>query len=246
MKSMWTLFKMGLWMLLGALIGAGSMLTLLKLDTDQMALNIQEFMNGVIQNILMIQIISALFFVGIAIYYVFKSNRLLHRLSPMDDDETVELSLDNALNKGLFINNIYVILSFLFFGFAVDMTNKWIIASIVVFLVVFVVSMLIEIKSIQIIQSKDPMKKGDPASIKFDKQWIDSCDEAERLLIFKAAYKNMIFSKYMIMFVFIVTLFSKMIFDTGNYPIVIVSMIWLFQNIHYMVVSIKLSKEKIY
>ena len=40
------------------------------------------------------------------------------------------------------------------------------------------------------VQRVYPEKKGDPASRKFQKEWLESCDEAERAMIYQSAYKS--------------------------------------------------------
>lgn len=47
-----------------------------------------------------------------------------------------------------------------------------------------------QIRYVRVIQKIYPDKKGDPTSLKFPKQWLESCDEAEKECIYQASYKG--------------------------------------------------------
>ena len=46
-----------------------------------------------------------------------------------------------------------------------------------------------QVATVKQIQKKDPMKHGDAADLRFQKEWIRSCDEVEKRVIYEASYK---------------------------------------------------------
>lgn len=99
-----------------------------------------------------------------------------------------------------------------------------------------------EVKITRLIQAKDPMKKGDPTSIKFNKTYFESLDESEKNQVYQVTYHTFKFMEYTFIVVFGLTLALKMYFDMGNAPMLTVSLMWLIQSIVYFYYSKKYSK----
>lgn len=66
-------------------------------------------------------------------------------------------------------------------------------------LIVILFSAYMVKKIVNIYKSVDPMKKGDPYSMSFNKDWIESLDEREQLEIYKASYKSLQYIQYAIL-----------------------------------------------
>lgn len=90
-----------------------------------------------------------------------------------------------------------------------------------------------QIRYVKITQRNHPEKQGDPTSKKFQQQWIDSCDEAEKELIYKSSYKTyLIISKSMPVLIF-VTMILHLFFNTGILATVVVAIMWLIATFSY-------------
>lgn len=78
----------------------------------------------------------------------------------------------------------------------------------------------------------------------FSKKWVDSCDEAIKLGIFKSAYKayTCVSTTCIILWIFCVIGYD--LWNFGVMPMVIVTIIWLVQTISYSIESIKYNKRK--
>lgn len=70
------------------------------------------------------------------------------------------------------------------------------------------------------------MKKGEVCSWSFDREWLASCDEAERMLMYRSSYRTFQMMKNLMPVMEGAALFGKIFMGTGNFPIVLVSLIW--------------------
>ena len=93
-----------------------------------------------------------------------------------------------------------------------------------------VVILFLEAALVNQIQKADPMKKGDIGSLRFNRDWLESCDEAERLGIYKASYKSFQVMNSLCPVMEAAALLGKIMFDTGNFPIILVTVLWAVQT----------------
>lgn len=63
-------------------------------------------------------------------------------------------------------------------------------AAMIVFILIFIYSGLWSVRYVKRIQKIYPEKAADPTSRKFHKQWVESCDEAEKEVIYQSSYKT--------------------------------------------------------
>lgn len=89
------------------------------------------------------------------------------------------------------------------------------------------------------------MKKGDPGDMRFMKDWMKSCDEAEKMLTYQAAYETFAVMKTALLVAHVIALFGKINFGTGNLPIVLTSGLWFLNSLVYCMKSMKLEKSRI-
>ena len=146
-------------------------------------------------------------------------------------------------NYALLVNAVGLVLLFLSYGLAADGKNRYFMQSTIVFLVTCMLSVVLEVLIIYQAKRLDPMKKGDPGDLTFSKQWMDSCDEAEKMIVWKAAYETYTVMKVLIMAAFVAALFGKVGFGTGNFPLVLIGILWLVQSALYMAKSMKMDQE---
>lgn len=155
---------------------------------------------------------------------------------------------DRKLSIGLIAINIGTILSFMFFGicicnlkgmldsgsFAVPMTATG----------VFVVGMLAEIKIQQVIvdltKKMNPKMVGSVYDTDFQKKWEGSCDEAEKMMIYKAAYKAFKVINITCITLFILTCAAGVLLDIGCLPTIVISIIWLATQSAYFIEAFRL------
>lgn len=92
---------------------------------------------------------------------------------------------------------------------------------------------ILEIMYYHLIQKRDPQKKGDPSSFSFNKKWLASCDETEKMVIYQAGYKGFSVMQILVLVGIIIAGIGKFDFDTGNFPIVLLGIVWIGGNLTF-------------
>ena len=96
---------------------------------------------------------------------------------------------------------------------------------------------------VKLLQKVHPEKKGDIASKDFHKQWLESCDEAEKEAVYQSSYSTYIFSGKLIGILLVVTMIAHLFFNTGVFAIVVVGVIYLCITVKYCVSCVKLKNK---
>ena len=95
------------------------------------------------------------------------------------------------------------------------------------------------------IQKIYPDKKGDPTSLKFPKQWLESCDEAEKEMVYQSAYKAYMALGKMIQILLCATMILHLVFHTGILAVIVVGVIYLTMTLTYHRSCVSLQKAKL-
>lgn len=79
----------------------------------------------------------------------------------------------------------------------------------------------------------NPEKRGNIFSWNFNKEWLASCDEREKLKLFQAAYYTHLSMQILYLVIFCVLILLSGIIRVGVLPFVILGAVWLFQLLSY-------------
>lgn len=164
-----------------------------------------------------------------------------------EDEQAVE-RLEGRLGVALMLDGSFMI--FLFFGMAIILAT--IDSHSVLVAVICITEMLISLAWVCILQQKivdlekriNPEKKGSVYDVKFNKTWMDSCDEREQLLIFKSAYQAYKVTSHFCMALSLVLMLGSMPFGYGPLPAGAVLLVWLVEMLSYCITAAKLEKHK--
>lgn len=115
----------------------------------------------------------------------------------------------------------------------------------VIFLACYAYDGFWQVRFVKVVQTAYPEKKGEPSSAKFQQQWLESCDEAERELIYRSAYKSYIQTSKVIPILLVLVMLGHLFFDTGMMAIMIVAVIWIIHSVSYISSCVKLKGQKI-
>lgn len=118
-------------------------------------------------------------------------------------------------------------------------------AACLIFLACYTYDGFWQIRYVKQVQKAYPEKKGDPSSGKFRQQWLDSCDEAEKEVIYRSAYKSYLCTNKTIPALLLITMLGHLFFNTGIMAIVTVAFIWLVVAVSYLRTCVKLKGKKI-
>jgi len=162
-----------------------------------------------------------------------------------DDEEAVE-RIDSLLNWGLLINSICLMLAYFLtsvpFCYMEDMGAGAFLLSLIGFLVCLVVMIIGQQKIVDLAKKLYPEKRGSVYDTKFEKQWFNSCDEAERAAIGQAAYAAYKATNLTCMLLWMALVIGAMLFEIGVLPIAVVTIIWLVSSVSYCRHAMKAGK----
>nr|WP_242963719.1 DUF3169 family protein [Lachnoclostridium sp. An131] len=113
-----------------------------------------------------------------------------------------------------------------------------------VFIICMVYDSFWQIRYVKLIQLGHPEKTADPSSRNFQKKWLESCDEAEREVIYRSAYKAYAMMGKLVPVLLVVTMLANLFFNTGMLAVVMVAVIWLAVTMTYTCSCVALKEEK--
>lgn len=171
-----------------------------------------------------------------------------------EDEECDQLEYEEE-RTGAFGTNLNVLsqvvsIFFLTFGYSMkyieadDYAYSFLVAC-VIFVVSYIYIYFWQIRYVKLLQKTHPEKKGDPSSTKFQEQWLESCDEAEKECIYQASYKGYQTVMKWVPILTFVALILHMFFDTGILAIVMTSVIWLVTSVTYCRACLQNKGEKL-
>lgn len=171
------------------------------------------------------------------------------------DEEMEEAACDRVdllLSKSMIIASCGMIISFMFFGinFAFmerNVEERWILFTISTVIFVLCSFGYIRLNQLQVDLTKrmNPKMRGSVYDFKFHEKWEDSCDEAEKMTIYKAAYKAFQAVNTLCSGIWVVLAVGSFVFHFGPLPIVLLTVIWLTLNGVYYRETMRLEHGKI-
>lgn len=190
---------------------------------------------------IILPIISILFFI--------KAKKLL---SAWDgEDEALPDAVDIKLSAILWISSTVLIVSYFLIaasysgGFSTFENKENIVpffVGIFAFFAILVETVVIQQKSVDMAKKTNPEKTASVYDMKFQKKWLDSCDEAEKILIGKCASKAFSATNTACMFLAVVLAIGALIFEIGFLPSLVVCLIWIVNQSAYYKEAMKYSK----
>lgn len=165
------------------------------------------------------------------------------------DNEDILERIDKRLNIGIFLTGSLLFVDYFLFSahtlaIIKDVHRSGIefLISIAGLLVSMVFSIVLQQKIVDFVKEMNPEKRGSIYDMKFQNKWMDTCDEAEQLTIYKVSYKAYKKVNSLCLILFILLFFVSVIFKTGLFPIAIVLGILLYSNAVYMLEAVKEGK----
>lgn len=101
-----------------------------------------------------------------------------------------------------------------------------------------------QMRYVKTIQIAHPYMKGDPSERNFQKKWLESCDEAEREMIYQSSYKAYMTLNKCIPVLLVVTMLSHLFFQTGIMAVLAVAAIWLLVSLTYTGSCVSTKRKK--
>lgn len=185
--------------------------------------------------------------IGFSIFLYCRANRRIEEWDQEDEDFIEEV--ERQIETGMVVTEVMQILFFLFLGFVFLnlRQERRITQSIIgcfIFLILAVGMIFLQRGYVGLIQKINPEKRGDALEIGFQKKWIESCDELERMQMYESAYYSFQITQKCFPMGMGILLFTEVYFETGVFPVLVLSLLWLIQTIAYKRHAIKLMRRK--
>lgn len=186
----------------------------------------------------------------------FRCVGMYKRLQKDMENEELWDKMESALNIPMIfatVNLIYSMILFsglCYYSLFCDYAKKgpfekaMVIAGVVLWIATYIISLGAEKLIIDYEKKLNPEKKGNMFDFGFQKQWVNSCDEAQRRMMHRAAYEAMNTMNLAFMVTWILSFLSMFLFQTGLLPIVITAVLWGIMNVTYTTNAAKLESGK--
>ena len=193
---------------------------------------------------------------GYSVFHYYKAKKLVENWDGMDEE-----MLDRAediLGLSMISNNIMQVSNFFFFSAMTYISeiaipniehiakNRITMMAVVVgiFILNMVIITVIQKLTIDLTKKINPEKNGNIFDKDFTKDWLASCDEAQKLMIYEAGYKAFQATQMTCIVMWILALIGMLLFDIGIMPSVCVFVIWLTMTISYSIACRNIEKRK--
>lgn len=170
------------------------------------------------------------------------------------EDEDFADKIEEKVGIPLSLSSVLMVINMFLFAVCVNLdmqveldksTEKVImIINLIVFIFSFVVMFIVQKKALDLTKDMNPEKEGSLYDVKFAEKWENSCDEAQKLMVYKAAKTAFTAMTSMCMTLWVVCLIGDMFMGFGLIPVTLVSIIWITGIISYLVACAKLEKAK--
>jgi hypothetical protein len=162
-----------------------------------------------------------------------------------DEDETSE-SIDISLSWVLLLSAVQLLLNLFFMAaFCVYGIDGGIgaLSLVGVFLVSCGLVIFAQQKTVDLEKRMNPEKHGSVYDTKFQKKWMDSCDESERRQIGQACYRAYIVTSRVCLEVWMVLVILSLVFEMSLLPVFVLLLVWGVMQVTYTLECIRLSKK---
>lgn len=167
------------------------------------------------------------------------------------EDEDISDEIDRKLSTAIWISSASLVLSYFLIaaaysgGFATFDSKERIFLlflAIAAFLIVMAETLIIQQKCVDTAKQTNPEKKASVYDMRFQKKWMEDCDEAEKIMIGKCAYKAYTATNTVCTILAIVLAICALVFEIGFLPSFAVCLIWIVNLSVYCKEALRYSK----
>ena len=163
-----------------------------------------------------------------------------------DEDETSE-SVDVLLSWTLLLSALQLLFNLFFLAaFCVYHLDGAIdgLTLVGVFLLSCGLVIFAQQKTVDLERRMNPEKRGSVYDSKFQKKWLDSCDESERRQIGQACYRAYMVTTRLCLGLWLVLVVLSMVFEMSLLPVFVLLLVWGVMQATYTLECIRLGKRK--
>lgn len=229
----------------------GGILSAVIGENESVIANIFEWIGQRILDSSNYLLVSLGIFCNVTAFVIYK--RQVRCFLHTEEEDTEGLyNIEKNLNIGISILSIWTILSCMLYGFTFMKYKSMVrldeAISELMYSAFFIISLIaaifIQRQMVNFIKKMNPEKNGDVLSVHFQKEWVESCDELERMIIYKSAYKAYTVMQFVFSFAFLVVMLAAIYYDVSVFTYFIVIALWLVFNLVYIIESMRLNYGK--
>jgi hypothetical protein len=157
-----------------------------------------------------------------------------------EEEELPEL-IDKKMGYAMWGMTVNTILNF--FSFSIGLSRGFEGAHLGILLSGFLINIfliiLLQQKMVDLLKELNPEKKGSIYDVKFEKRWMESCDEAQKMQIYHAAWESYRIMNVAYVFAWMITYMANLFFGADIFATVVVAALWMVQSSVYCYKSIK-------
>lgn len=167
------------------------------------------------------------------------------------EDEDISGRIDRKISLTVWISGVSLILSYFLIaasysgGFSIFESGERTVlftVGIAAFLTVMIEVILLQQKCVDTVKETNPEKKASVYDMKFHVKWLEDCDEAEKIMIGKCAYKAYSATNAVCTILAILLAVCALVFGIGFLPSLAVSLIWIVNLTVYCKEAMRYSK----
>ena len=229
------------------------MITAKTEETDTFAQAVEVMKDAVIQSFPVLFMIVAVLSIIIPTIAYIRCHKMYQKLQADRDNDELWDHLEDALNVPLITSSLFSIVNMCLFlcfvyGAVTDKIDERygkiaLLVGLAVFVIAMVMGTLIPHLVVKIEKELNPEKKGNVLDSKFREVWMDSCDEAQQLIVYKAAYKAFSNTNMVCIWLIAITFVCSMLLKTDILAMIIVCLVWFINTFSYMLHSAKLERR---
>ncbi len=191
-------------------------------------------------------------FLTLALYFpMYGKAKTLYEAWDGEDETTAERA-EHLLEVLLLWENVLQILCFFCFGCGAAYLKRTesayvfltVMVSIAALLLFLVIAVLTQRRIVDLVKLMNPEKHGSIYDMHFHKVWLKSCDEAEALQIYKAAFHAYRLAVLACTLLWMVLVVASMAFPMDLTALSCVSFLWLLLTVSYSKYAMKLERLK--
>ena len=167
------------------------------------------------------------------------------------ENEDISDKIDRKLSTVIWISSASLVFSYFLIsasysgGFATFDSRKSTLVlciAIAAFFILMIETVIIQQKCVDTAKQTNPEKKASIYDMRFQKKWIEDCDEAEKIMIGKCAYKAYAATNTVCSILAIVLAICALLFEIGFLPSLVVCLVWIVNLSVYCKEAMRYSK----
>lgn len=228
----------------GGILGFGAGIV----NAGTLSQNIMQALNGALTAMAPWGIpVTSVIFLGLG-WMLYSQARSIYRVWDGEEEESIDIA-ERKLSWALLMSAITLLWDFFFLAVVViygdGLTGlSGSLTSICVFLASVAVSAVLQQKVVDLEKRINPEKQGSVYDVKFQKKWMDSCDESEQRQIGQACYKAFRATTQVCMWLWVALITLHYAFGTGLLPVAVVVAVLAVLQITYTLECIRLQERK--